>query len=129
MTKKIKVKFPSYNFDIDCILNNTKIAQSIYDKLPQESLVRTWGEEIYFELPFKFENEKPTLDVEIGDVGWWPEGSCFCIFFGKTPSSVDEKPKPYSEVTVIGKIDVNQEIIKKLKSIKTNSKVRLEKYE
>jgi hypothetical protein len=129
MTKKIKVKFPSYNFNIDCILNNTKIAQSIYDKLPQESLVRTWGEEIYFELPFKFENEKPTLDVEIGDVGWWPEGSCFCIFFGKTPSSVDEKPKPYSEVTVIGKIDVNQEIIKKLKSIKTNSKVRLEKYE
>jgi hypothetical protein len=129
MTKKIKVKFPSYNFDIDCILNNTKIAQSIYDKLPQESLVRRWGEEIYFELPFKFENEKPTLDVEIGDVGWWPEGSCFCIFFGKTPSSVDEKPKPYSEVTVIGKIDVNQEIIKKLKSIKTNSKVRLEKYE
>jgi len=129
MTKKIKVKFPSYNFDIDCILNNTKIAQSIYDKLPQESLVRTWGEEIYFELPFKFENEKPTLDVEIGDVGWWPEGSCFCIFFGKTPSSVDEKPKPYSEVTVIGKIDVNQEIIKKLKSIKINSKVRLEKYE
>jgi hypothetical protein len=69
------------------------------------------------------------LDAEIGDVGWWPEGSCFCIFFGKTPSSLDEKPKPYSEVTVIGKIDVNQEIIKKLKSIKTNSKVRLEKYE
>ncbi len=129
MIKKIKIKFPSYSFNIDCCLNNTNIAQNIYNKLPQESRVRTWGEEIYFELPFKFENEKPTLNVDIGDVGWWPEGNCFCIFFGKTPNSLDDKPKPYSEVTIIGKIVIDEEIIKKLKLVKSNSKVRLEKYE
>lgn len=126
--KKIKIKFPSYNLEIICNFNNTTIADKIYEILPQESKVKVWGEEIYFELPLELKNENPTLDVEVGDVAWWPDGSCFCIFFGKTPISTTDKPKPYSEVTVVGKIESSKEIINNMKQIKTNSKVILEKY-
>ncbi|MCX7910457.1 MAG: cyclophilin-like fold protein [Endomicrobia bacterium] len=126
--KKIKIKFPSYNLEIICNFNNTTIADKIYEILPQESKVKVWGEEIYFELPLELNNESPTLDVEVGDVAWWPDGSCFCIFFGKTPISTTDKPKPYSEVTVVGKIEGIKEIINNLKQIKTNSKVILERY-
>ncbi|MCS7151241.1 MAG: cyclophilin-like fold protein [Endomicrobia bacterium] len=124
--KRIKIKFPLQNFELTCTLNDTKIANKIFEILPQEAKVKTWGEEIYFELPLKLENEKPTLDVDIGDVGWWPEGSCFCIFFGRTPVSDSDKPKPYSEITIIGKIDIDNDVIKKLKAIKINTKVVLE---
>lgn len=131
MEKRIKISFPAYKFEIFCILNNTNIAEKIYNILPQKSSTSIWGEEIYFPLPLNLSNENPTLDVEIGDIGWWPEGNCFCIFFGKTPISNDEKPKPYSEVTLIGKIDFTdknkKEIVEKLKSIKSNNKVIIEK--
>lgn len=125
--KKIKIKFPSHNLELDCELNNTDTAEKIFKILPQESKVKTWGEEIYFELPLKLSNEKPTLDVEIGEIGWWPEGNCFCIFFGRTPISDTDKPKPYSEVTIVGKIKLNKDVIEKLKQIKVNTKVLLER--
>jgi len=124
--KKIKIKFPSHNFELECVFNDTQIAKKIFEILPQQAKVKTWGEEIYFELPLKLDNEKPTVDVEIGDVGWWPEGNCFCIFFGRTPISTTDKPKPYSEVTIIGKIKLDKNIIDKLKQIKVNTKVVLE---
>ncbi len=125
--KKIMISFPSYDLNLECELNNTNIAQRIYEILPQQARVHLWGEEIYFELPIKLPNEVPTLDVEIGDVGWWPEGNCFCIFFGKTPISTSSKPKPYSEVTIIGKIKLEKPTIEKLKQVKSNSKVVLSK--
>ena len=125
--KKIIISFPSYELNIECELNDTSIAQQIYQILPQQAKVHLWGEEIYFELPLKLPNEKPTLDVDVGDVGWWPEGNCFCIFFGKTPVSTSSKPKPYSEVTIIGKIKLEKDTIEKLKQIKSNSKVVLSK--
>lgn len=124
--KKILIKFPLYNFELECILNDTQIAKKIFEILPQQAKVKTWGEEIYFELPLKMDNEKPTVDVEIGDVGWWPEGNCFCIFFGRTPISTTDKPKPYSEVTIIGKIKLDKTVLEKLKQVKVNTKVLLE---
>lgn len=125
---EIKIKFPTLNFAFSCLLNNTKTAKRIYEILPQESKTNMWGEEIYFSLPINLKNEVPTLDVEEGDVAWWPDGSCFCIFFGKTPASTSDKPAPYSEVTVIGKLkDYNKDIKNILKQVKTNTKVVLEK--
>ncbi|MCX7956753.1 MAG: cyclophilin-like fold protein [Endomicrobia bacterium] len=125
---EIKIKFSSNNFSLECSLNNTKIASEMLKILPQKSKVNIWGEEIYFKLPLYLENESPTLDVEEGDVAWWPDGSCFCIFFGKTPVSVSDKPKPYSEVTVVGKLkNYSKEIKNILKQTKPHTEVILEK--
>jgi len=120
-----KINFESQNFLLEILLNETIVAQKIYDGLPMESVINIWGEEIYFSIPVILENEIPTIDVEIGDIGYWPEGNSFCIFFGKTPISITNKPVPYSEVTLIGKFDTRKEIITNLKKLKSGEKVKL----
>ena len=42
--------------------------------------------------------------VEVGDIGYWPIGNAFCIFYGPTPMSIDETPRPASPVTVFGRV-------------------------
>lgn len=96
-------------------LNQTQTAQAILKSLPIESTAQRWGEEIYFEIPVRMKNEKPTLEVSVGDVGYWPAGHCFCIFFGKTPASKGKEPRPASEVTLIGKTDASPELLGKVR--------------
>ena len=96
-------------------LNQTQTAQVIFKTLPIESVAQRWGEEIYFEIPVKMKNEAPTLEVAVGDVGYWPDGRCFCIFFGKTPASRGNQPRPASAVTLVGKTDAAPELLRKVK--------------
>lgn len=106
-------------------LNSTETARKISSLLPLSSRVNRWGEEIYFEIPLQ-EKLDPTAraEVEIGELGYWPEGRAFCIFFGPTPISQDEKPRAYSEVNIIGKLlEVPRE---KLNAIKPGARVRIE---
>jgi hypothetical protein len=42
--------------------------------------------------------------VDIGDLGFWPPGKAFCIFFGQTPASQPGEIRPASAVNVIGKV-------------------------
>ena len=42
--------------------------------------------------------------VEIGDLGYWPSGNAFCIFFGQTPMSRSGEIRPASAVNIIGKV-------------------------
>jgi len=43
--------------------------------------------------------------VEAGDLGYWPDGPCFCIFYGLTPISTPGKIKPAGPVEVIGRVE------------------------
>jgi hypothetical protein len=47
--------------------------------------------------------EKGQELVNTGDLGYWPPGKAFCIFFGPTQSAVEGEIRPASEVTVFGK--------------------------
>jgi len=114
MGKRIRIKMESA--EIEAKLNDSKISSKITEKLPIESTVRTWGEEIYFEIPVKESIDNPVKEVEKKDIGYWPEGNCFCIFFGPTPVSSGEKIIPASEVEVIGKVLSDIEELKKVKS-------------
>ncbi len=115
------------NFKLNVLLNNTNIAQEIFNRIPFKSCVNVWGEEIYFPIPIILKNEIPTTEVEIGDIGYWPQGNSFCIFFGKTPISKSSKPMPYSEITLIGKFDTKKEIITMLKNVNPKENVELTK--
>ena len=88
-------------------LNESQTAQQIWDALPITSSVSTWGDEIYFRIPVNFEVEKSFAKeiVTLGDLAFWPEGSCFCIFFGPTPISKEGEIRPASTVNIIGKIE------------------------
>ncbi len=86
-------------------LNDTPTAQQIWEELPIVGRANTWGDEIYFEIPVALE-EAPDAraDVEVGELGYWPAGKAFCIFFGPTPASTGDAPRAASPVNVVGRV-------------------------
>lgn len=97
-------------------LNNTKTAQAIWESLPIRGRVNLWGEEIYFSIPLNLELEAGQELVSIGDLGYWPQGSAFCIFFGPTPISKGDRIRPASPVTVFGKVIGDTSLFKQVAS-------------
>jgi len=115
MAKDIVIK--ASTLKINAQLNDSKTAQMIYDKLPIEGGARFWGEEIYFEIPVITDLEEAYARdiVELGDLGYWPQGAAFCIFFGLTPISKSGEIRPASTVNIIGKVSGNIESFKRVK--------------
>ena len=64
--------------------------------------------------------------VEIGDLGYWPTGKAFCIFFGQTPMSQPDRIVPASAVNIIGKVLGDPA---KFKEVMNERAVTLEKVE
>lgn len=100
-----KIKIESGDASAEATLNDTVTAQEIMDALPMQGSAQTWGDEVYFEIPITAEPEDPQEVVEMGDLGYWPPGSAFCIFFGPTPMSEGDEIRPASPVNVCGKIE------------------------
>lgn len=98
------------------VLNDTPTAQAIWHALPLTGKANTWGDEIYFAIPVK-ENLEPTAQeiVELGDLGYWPSGRAFCIFFGPTPASTGNEIRPASAVNMIGRIEGDPTVFKQVK--------------
>ena len=81
-------------------------ARLIEAALPIESETMQWGDEFYFDIPVDTGPENARPSVNVGDLAFWPQGNCFCIFFGKTPMSRSEDEIiPASPVNVIGRIE------------------------
>lgn len=93
-------------------LNDTQTAQAIWQALPIEGKVSTWGDEIYFSIPVSLETERGQEVVEMGDLGYWAPGTAFCIFFGPTPASRGEEIRPASAVTVFGRVTSDCAVLK-----------------
>jgi hypothetical protein len=114
MAKKIKIKVGQIEAEAE--LNDTKTAEAIWDALPIERPANLWGDEIYFAIPVKMGLEKGQEVVQIGDLGYWPTGAAFCIFFGETPMSRKGEIRPASAVTVLGKVTRDTAVFKKVSS-------------
>ncbi|GAG05071.1 unnamed protein product, partial [marine sediment metagenome] len=100
-------------------------ADAIWNGLPFKSTCNLWGDEIYFTIPISQSLEKEAREiVEKGDLGYWPQGPAFCIFFGPTPMSTGDEIKPASAVNPFGKIIGDPTIFKQVSS---NAPVRVEK--
>jgi len=113
MVKKIRIKTGKVTMEAE--LFETKTASAIWNALPIEAKVNTWGEEIYFSIPVKMGPEKAVGVVREGDLGYWPQGNGFCIFFGKTPVSRESEIRPASPVNLIGKLLGNPKDWRKVK--------------
>ncbi len=100
-----KIKIESGDASVEATLNDTVTARDVMEALPIEGSAQTWGDEVYFEVPVSAEPENAQETVEMGDLGYWPPGSAFCIFFGPTPMSSGDEIRPASPVNVFGKID------------------------
>lgn len=112
MSKQIKIIIK--NIEIEAILNDSFTASKIWDILPIETKINTWGKEIYFTIPVITKAENPKSLVEKGDIGYWIQGTALCIFFGPTPNSRGNEIRPASPVNIVGKILGNLEIFEKL---------------
>ena len=105
-------------------LNDTPTALKIAEALPIRASFSTWGDEIYFTIPVNAElDESAREEVELGDLGYWPTGKAFCIFFGKTPMSSHGKIIPASAVNIIGRVVGDP---KKFKEVMNENEVLLE---
>jgi hypothetical protein len=122
MPKKIKITVAGV--EVLAELNDTETAGAIYKKLPLEVKGEFWGDEIFCDIGFAMDSEDPRELVQEGDLGYWPPGNAFCIFYGPTPSSREGEIRPYSPVNAIGKVLGDAKV---LKAVKDASKVRIEK--
>lgn len=90
---------------LEAELKRNKTADQIYNALPVEAEVNTFGEEFYFKLPgVKDHRETATTQVKVGDVAYWGVGGVLAIFFGRTPMSMGPDPVPADRVNVVGRI-------------------------
>jgi len=122
---EMKIRIKAGSVEAEAILNESPTAKKIWEALPIEARGDTWGDEIYFGIPVKSSLEKDAKElVEVGDLGYWPTGSAFCIFFGPTPMSRGSEVRPASAVNVIGRVSGDAKVFKKVAS---GAKVRLEK--
>jgi hypothetical protein len=102
MGRRIRIRVSPV--EVAAELNDTRTAQAIWEALPIKGWVNLWGEEIYFSIPLSLELEDGQELVGIGDLGYWPAGNAFCIFFGPTPVSQGDEIRPASPVTVFGRV-------------------------
>ena len=127
MEKKYEIVIRISGKKFDAYLYDTPTSKMIWESLPIESSANLWGEEIYFPIPVRTELDHTAKEVvELGDLGYWPPGNAFCIFFGKTPVSGENEIRPASPVNVIGKI-VGE--LEKLKTVPFGAKVQIKRKE
>ena len=93
-----------------------RTVKAIWEALPIEARANTWGDEIYFSIPVRLEEENSHETVEPGDIGYWPPGRGFCIFFGPTPISRPGEIRPADPVNVFGKVRGDPKVFKKVMS-------------
>jgi hypothetical protein len=87
-------------------LNDTATALAVLEALPVEARANRWGGEIYFAIPVEARLESGAREVvEAGELGYWPPGSAFCIFFGRTPASGGDEIRAASPVNILGRIE------------------------
>jgi hypothetical protein len=114
MGRKIRIKAGSILVTAE--LNETRTAEAVWQALPITGRANRWGEEIYFSIPVSLEEEDAREVVSAGDLGYWPPGSAFCIFFGPTPMSRGQEIRAASPVNVFGKITGDARVLKRVTS-------------
>ena len=117
----INLKFLS--FDIIIKLRSTPTANAIKSILPCKSIIQTWGEEIYFEMPIQknlsLDNDAKDV-INFGEIAYWIEGKCIAIGYGKTPISQNNEIRLAAKTNIWGDAVLN---VKKLKNIKDGDEV------
>ena len=119
-----EIRITAGQVTVNATLNGTDTAGMVWDALPIEASASTWGDEIYFGIPVEGSEEPDHEVVELGDLGYWPPGSAFCMFFGRTPMSRGDEIRPASAVNVIGRMSGD---LTTLKSVPSGAQVKIER--
>lgn len=99
----------------EATLEDTPTAEAVWKALPLEARGNTWGDEIYFGIPVDMDEEEGASDVvDMGDLGYWPPGHAFCIFFGPTPASRGKEIRAASPVNRLGRLTTDPRAFEKV---------------
>lgn len=93
-------------FQLSATLEDTPTGDAIAAALPITGIANRWGDEIYFTIPLDLPTEPQSREVvHAGELGYWPTGNAFCIFFGPTPVSEGDEIRAASPVNVFGHVE------------------------
>jgi len=112
---------------MDASLDSSPCAVAIADLLPLHAPLHEWGDEFYFFVPVeRGPDGTATMEVEAGDIGFWPPGPAVAIFFGPTPLSAGARPVPASPVNMVGRVQGDPRV---LRTVKGAPEIRIERLE
>ena len=121
-----KIRITVGELELAASLTDTATADAIWEALPLERSVNTWGDEFYFDIGVPAELEPDASDVvEVGTLAYWPPGQAFCIFFGPTPASQGDEVRAASAVNQIGALD--EVPVAELREIGSGTPIRIER--
>ena len=113
----MRIKIDVDDVSMEAVLDDTETARAIYDQLPVKNQALTWGDEIYFEVPVaQTEDLTARQLVEAGELAYWPVGRMFCVFFGPTPVSGPGEIRAASEVNILGRVEGDPLVFKKVQA-------------
>ncbi|MGH7415482.1 MAG: cyclophilin-like fold protein [Candidatus Rokuibacteriota bacterium] len=119
-----KIRITAGRVTAEAVLNGSQTATAVWSALPLCVAGQTWGDEIYFDIPVKAKAEDARQVVEIGDLAYWPPGSAFCIFFGRTPASRGDEIRAASPVNLLGRVLGDATVFK---AVRSGTTVRVER--
>jgi hypothetical protein len=122
-----RIRFDFGKLALDAELLDTPTATAILAALPMTSSALTWGEEVYFEVPFKVPREKDARAIVTpGEIAYWPEGPAIALGFGRTPISQGEETRLASPCNIFGRALSD---VKALAAVKAGTKVKVTEVE
>jgi hypothetical protein len=106
-------------------LNETSVARAVHEALPLQGRAHRWGDEYYMTIPVAgAKGAAQQTQFAVGELGYWPPGPAFCLFFGPTPASHGTEPRMASPGCSLGRL---LEDVSALRSLPGTVDIRLER--
>lgn len=80
----IKLTFDTVS--IEATLNESPVAQRLYDELPKSLDLITWGDEAYGSLGIDLGAFDPVPEIPGGGIAFTNNGNYLCFFYGQRPA-------------------------------------------
>lgn len=101
-----KIRISAGGVRATAVLDDNETADAIWEALPIKQRGNRWGDEIYFSIPVEVPASGDARDVmEAGELGYWPPGTAFCLFWGSTPASRGDEIRAASPVNPLGRLE------------------------
>jgi hypothetical protein len=111
-----EIQLSAGNVSVRAQLDESATASAIWAALPLLAVASRWGDEIYFSIPVRpAEEPGARQDMAVGELGYWPVGAAFCVFFGPTPASKGPGPRAFSNVNPFGRVLADATVLRRVR--------------